>query len=154
MHVPFAQEHQELPLGELRIDPCHGDHVKGEIPRGEPRVLPLVGHRQDVAGVEVLPAVVAAMAAFPRRLGHVAVSLQPVRDDVVIELLRPKQSCVGLPRHDSLLVFNRGVDDRTDRRCRPRPFAVWNTPDVVRRQRPFALGEPELDLTALASGDL
>jgi hypothetical protein len=44
MHVPFAQHQLELGLRELGVDPRHRDHVKGEIPRGKPRVLPLVRH--------------------------------------------------------------------------------------------------------------
>ena len=44
MHIPLAQEEDELLLGELRIDPRHRDHVEGEVPRRVPGVLPLVGH--------------------------------------------------------------------------------------------------------------
>ena len=37
--------------------------MEGQVPRREPRVLPLVGHRHDVEGVEVAPAGVAARRA-------------------------------------------------------------------------------------------
>ena len=55
VHVPLAQEQHELLLGELRIDARERNHVEGEIPGGVPGILPLVGHRDDVAVVQVGP---------------------------------------------------------------------------------------------------
>jgi hypothetical protein len=65
----FAQEEQQLLLREVRIDERQRDTVECEIPRSEPRELPLVRHRQDVGVVEVRPPDVAAGLAFVRRLG-------------------------------------------------------------------------------------
>ena len=45
------------------IDPRKRDHVERQIPRREPRVLPLVRHRDHVAVVEVPPVAVAAPLA-------------------------------------------------------------------------------------------
>ena len=56
VHVPLAAEQDELPLGPLGVDPGQGDAVEGRVPGGEPGVLPLVGHRQDVERREVAPA--------------------------------------------------------------------------------------------------
>src|SRR5206468_4133903 len=42
VHVPFAQEEDELALGERRIDHGERDAVKGEVPGREPGILPLV----------------------------------------------------------------------------------------------------------------
>ena len=53
VHVPFAQEQHELLLGELRVDPGQGDHVKGQVPGGVPGVFPLVGHGDHVAVEQV-----------------------------------------------------------------------------------------------------
>ena len=61
---PLAAHHQQLVLGERRVDVGQGDGVEGQVPGGEPRVLPRVGHRQDVAGVHVEPAGVAAAATL------------------------------------------------------------------------------------------
>ena len=47
-------------LGELGIDLRERHHVKREVPRREPRILPLVGHGHDVARVQVPPVGVAA----------------------------------------------------------------------------------------------
>ena len=62
VHVPLAQEEDELALGEVRVHERERDRVEGEVPRGVPRVLPLVRHREDVRVVEVLPAGVAPVA--------------------------------------------------------------------------------------------
>ena len=74
VHVPLAAEQDELGLGELGVDVGQRDAVEGQVPGGVPRVLPLVGHRDDVAVVEVRPLVVAAREALGRRrrVGRVA----------------------------------------------------------------------------------
>ena len=48
VHVPFAEQEEQLLLGEVGIDEREGDAVKREVPRRVPRVFPLVGHGQDV----------------------------------------------------------------------------------------------------------
>src|SRR6266536_5692352 len=62
--VPLAAQQNQLLLGELRVDQRKRDTVKRQIPGGEPGVFPLVGHRDDVGGVEVFPVGVAAGPAF------------------------------------------------------------------------------------------
>ena len=98
-----AQEHQ-LVLRERRVDARERDAVEGEIPRGEPRVLPLVRHGHDVERVERPPVRVAP--AEPRRgrrrLRRVAV--EPARDVVVVELLAPQHPGEGLAQHERLVV--------------------------------------------------
>ena len=59
VHVPLAQEQDQLGLGELGVDHGQRDHVERQVPGGVPRVLPLVGHRDDVLVVEVRPLVIA-----------------------------------------------------------------------------------------------
>src|SRR5207253_7532697 len=39
MQIPLAQQQQQLLLGEVRVDAGHRNHVKGEIPGEESRVL-------------------------------------------------------------------------------------------------------------------
>ena len=96
VHVPLAQQEDELLFRELRVDTREREHVKGEIPGRVPRVLPRVRHRDHVAVEEVGPVGV-ARPLRGRGLGRVAV--QPVSDRVVVELLRPDQTGVGLPDH-------------------------------------------------------
>ena len=107
---PLAAHRQQLVLGERRVEVGQGHGVEGEVPGGEPRVLPGVGHRQDVPGVDVEPAGVAALATFRRwwRLGRVAV--QPALHVVAVELLAPDHPGEGLPRHQPRVVVDRGRD--------------------------------------------
>ena len=55
VHVPLAAQQDELLLGEGRVDVGERDALEGEVPGRVPRVLPRVGHRDDVAVVEVAP---------------------------------------------------------------------------------------------------
>ena len=96
VHVPFAQEEGKLRVGEVRIGGRHGDSVKGQIPGGVPRILPLIGHGNDIFVEEMTPARVAAFPALGRRLGHVGIAGEPFFDHVVIELLAPKQASESL----------------------------------------------------------
>ena len=107
---PLAAEQDQLVLRERRVDAGERDAVEGEIPRGEPRVLPLVRHRHDVERVEGPPAVVAAgePGRGRRRLARVAV--EPARDRVVVELLAPQHPGEGLAQHERLVV--RGLGGR------------------------------------------
>ena len=54
--IARLQHQVELMLGEVRVDARQRDRVKGEIPGGVPRVLPLVRHRDDVVVEHVEPA--------------------------------------------------------------------------------------------------
>ena len=51
----LEQQHPELILGELRVDERERHALKREVPRGEPGVLPLVGHRHHAHRVQVAP---------------------------------------------------------------------------------------------------
>ena len=99
VHVPLAQDEQQLLLGEIRIDQRQRDAVEGKVPRGVPGILPLVRHREDVGIVEVLPAAVAAVPALGRRGRLARIAAQPGQHLVVVELLAPEQSRERLPLH-------------------------------------------------------
>src|SRR5439155_9807244 len=77
---------------------------------GVPRVLPALGHRDDVAVVEVRPVVVAALAPARGRRRLRRVALEPVLHDVVVELLRPEQARVGLTDDGLLALAERPGD--------------------------------------------
>ena len=55
MLEPLAAEERQLVLRECRVDVGERDAVKRHVPRGEPRVLPRIGHRHDVERLEVDP---------------------------------------------------------------------------------------------------
>ena len=75
--------------------------VEREVPCGEPRVLPRVGHRQDVERVDVAPARVATVPPLGR--GRFGVAGQPARHVVRVELLAPEHARERLA-HDQRLV--------------------------------------------------
>ena len=103
VHVPVVRQEQQLLLGKLGVDHGQGDAVEREVPRGEPGVLPLVGHREHVARVEVPPVGVAAARStgWRSRLGRIA--RQPAPDVEAEELLRPEHAGERLPLHVALV---------------------------------------------------
>eukprot|EP00053_Salpingoeca_punica_P018048 m.175423 g.175423 ORF g.175423 m.175423 type:complete len:782 (+) comp17347_c0_seq5:171-2516(+) len=103
VHVPLAQHHGQLLLGKGRVYAAHGNHVEGEVPGCVPWVFPLVRHGDDVAVEEVHPVGVAAAEPLARRRRLVTVALEPVADDVVVELLGPEEACEGLALHQALV---------------------------------------------------
>ncbi len=103
MHVPLAEEKEELFLGEKRIDLRERDHVEGQVPRRVPGVLPLVRHGEDVPVVEMGPVAVPAVPAARGRRRKGGVPLEPILDGEVVELLRPEEPGVALPRDAALL---------------------------------------------------
>ena len=69
MHVPFAQQQQQLFLGEFWIDERERNAVERQVPGGVPGEFPFVRHRDDVGVVEMCPAAVPAVLPLARRLG-------------------------------------------------------------------------------------
>src|SRR5947208_2440176 len=80
----------ELVLGELRVDLRQREAVERQVPRRVPRVLPLVGHGDDVGVIEVRPVGVAAALARLGRRGLRGIAVHPLRDVDRVELLAPK----------------------------------------------------------------
>ena len=120
VHVPRPAQQEQLLLGEGGVDVGQRDAVEGEVPRRVPRVLPRVGHRDDVAVVEVPPAGVAPGEAGGRRGGTGRVAVQPLLHVVVVELLRPQHPGHGLAQDHGLVGGGRvGVSAR--RRSRRPP---------------------------------
>ena len=75
MHVPLAQQQDQLLFGKIGIDIGKHNAMKGQIPGGIPGVFPFIGHRDDILVEEVGPLMVAPIASFWRRrwLARVAV---------------------------------------------------------------------------------
>ena len=152
VHVPLAEEEQELLLRELGIDPRHRDHVKGEVPRGVPRIFPLVRHGDHVGVEEVLPVVIARAAALGGRRRKVRVAGQPLLHDIMVKLLRPQQPGVGLAHDIARLGPERGRVLGFKKRRGLRDAPGENGVEICEgRGRPRAgrrEAEPEHDLAA------
>ena len=103
MHVPLAGHQFQLPFGEVGIDQGQRDAMEGQIPRGVPRVLPLVGHRDDVEVGQMIPVLVASPAAAGRWRVCAGIALEPLLDVVVVELFRPQHPGERLPLHVPLV---------------------------------------------------
>src|ERR1700730_16228723 len=106
VHIPFAEEEDELILGEVRIDDGEGHAVEGQIPGGIPRVFPFVGHGNDVVVIQLGPIFIPAVPAFFRwrRLGRIAG--KPSEDVVVVELFGPHHSRQGLTHYRASIFGN------------------------------------------------
>ena len=110
MHVPFAKKQYELFLGEVGIERREGNHVECEVPSRIPRVLPFVGHGNDVPIEKVIPTSVASLKSGCRGSGNVGVAFEPVVNGVVVELLGPQQSRVGLTLQGSFFFVESGTE--------------------------------------------
>ena len=75
VHVPLAQQERELVLGEHGVQPGEGDHVKRQVPRRIPRVLPLVGNRENVPVEQMVPIRIAPGLARLGRRREVGIAL-------------------------------------------------------------------------------
>ena len=111
----LEEQEPELLLGEAAVHEGEGHAVEGEVPRREPRVLPLVRHRHDAHRVQVPPVDVADVLARGGRRPSRVVPAQPVVDVEQVDLLRPEERSEGLPL-DELLVGARrlGLDRRVE----------------------------------------
>ena len=103
MLIPFADDEIELRFGELNIDQSERNAVESKVPGCVPRKFPFVRHRHDALVVKMTPAGIAGVLAFVRRRRLVRIAIEPLIDDVVIELFAPKQSRERLPLHSALL---------------------------------------------------
>ena len=99
MHVPFTQEQLQLALGEIRVHQRERDHVKRQVPRGIPGILPCVRHRDHVFVEQVNPLGIAPLETARRRRRLCGITLQPLLHHEMIELLRPEQPGERLPLH-------------------------------------------------------
>src|SRR5262249_12299857 len=96
VHIPLAQEQDELLLGEIWVHQRERNRVEAQIPGGIPRELPLVRHGDHVAVVKVRPVVIAAAFALWRRRWLSRIAFEPNADITVIKLLRPEHPGEGL----------------------------------------------------------
>lgn len=84
----------------LKADGVFEDNrMKREVPRRIPRELPCIRHGHDRGVIHVPPVTVAGFAPFRGRRRLRGVAVQPFRDIVVVELLRPDHSGQSLALH-------------------------------------------------------
>ena len=107
MLEPLATEQEQLVLRERRVDVSEGDGVERQVPGGEPRVLPGVGHRHDVGRLEVPPVRVAPGVASCRRRRQPRVAVEPAGHVVAVVLLAPQHPGEGLAHDQGFLVGRR-----------------------------------------------
>ena len=112
MLEPFAEQDEELVLRESGIEVRPRDGVEPEVPGGEPRVLPRVGHREHVERVEVAPAAVAAVPVGLRRRRLAGVAVEPAAHVVGVHLLAPDEPGAGLAEHPHRLRRRAGRSER------------------------------------------
>jgi hypothetical protein len=103
MHVPLAGQQDQLRLGKLGIDHRQRQAVESEVPGGEPRILPLVRHRQDFGTGDMLPVVIAAVFSCRRRLRLAGIAVQPFVHVVMKKLLAPDHPGESLALHEALV---------------------------------------------------
>ena len=99
----LKQKHPELILGELRVDQRERHALEREVPCGEPRILPLVGHRHHPHRVQVAPAAVADRAPRRRRRLRRIVAVEPARHVEQVALLAPQEPRQRAALHEPLV---------------------------------------------------
>src|SRR6516165_3292954 len=95
MQIALSQQNLDLVLGKINVDECQRAAMKSEVPGCEPRILPTVRHRDDIARLEMFPVTVAAAEAAHRRPQRI--TRQPALDVVVEKLLAPDHAGESLP---------------------------------------------------------
>ena len=103
VEVQLVQHQLELVLGEVDVDHRQRHGVEGEVPRRVPRVLPRVGHRDDVVVDHVEPAAVAHVAALAVAQRVHVVLLEPAVEVEVVVLLAPQHPGQRLAHHAGLV---------------------------------------------------
>ena len=107
MQVSLAEQQVELLLGEIDVDGRQGKRMERQVPGGEPRIFPLVRHRDDIVADHVEPLAVAhLMGRRPHRI--VAVFLEPFVGVVKEVLLAPQHPGQCLPHHTRLIFADAG----------------------------------------------
>jgi hypothetical protein len=94
-------------LASLRAQasPAKPYGMECQIPRCEPRILPLVWHGKDVAAIEMHPIRVAPTKARCWRRRLLRIPVQPDADVTAVELLAPDHSGEGLPLHEPCVLI-------------------------------------------------
>src|SRR6195256_4306694 len=111
VRIEVPQHQQKLILGEIEVHQRKGDRMKSQVPRRIPGILPLVGHRNDVAVQHVEPLGIAP--ALLTRTGEwmSSMRLQPAVEVEIVVLLAPQHSRQGLAVHATFILAQRRWGD-------------------------------------------
>ena len=113
VQIPGVEQQLDLRLGEVDVDQRQRRTVKRQIPRREPRILPLVRHRDHIARDHVKPGHVAHRAGRRVWIPRVdAVLAQPPVHVVLVVLLAPQQPRQRLAHHHRPVRVQRRRDHR------------------------------------------
>ena len=111
----LEQHHPQVLFGKLGIHQRQRGALEGQVPGGEPRILPVIGHRQDAHRVQVPPVLIAN--GFPRwgRWAVAVIALKPETDVKEINLLAPQHAGKSLPLDQPFIIIgtlrmDRGVE--------------------------------------------
>ena len=99
----LEQQQPQIVLRELRVDQRERDGMERQVPRGEPRILPFVGHRKDPHRVQVAPVSIADVARVSRRRRERIVAIEPNVHVEEVELLAPQHAGERLALHELLV---------------------------------------------------
>ena len=145
VHVPLAQQQHELRLGERRVDVRDRHAVEGQVPGREPRVLPRVGHQDDLVVVQVRPVAVAdvrrgrAAVAAGRDRRPASASRRSGRTACPTAARRTPAARPAPPRPGRCAGITDGVE-RVGLRLAGRDHRVEPVPEVDRRARSAPAG--------------
>src|SRR5215813_12598470 len=104
MHVPHAQEQEQLLLGKIWVHQSQWNAMERQVPCCEPGILPGVGHRDDIRSVEMPPFAIASKHVRAWRRWARRVAMQPHIHIIIVELLAPQQASEGLPLHSARIL--------------------------------------------------
>src|SRR5215469_4087919 len=128
--------------------------MKGEVPGCEPRIFPLVRHRDDIGDNKVSPIAVAPVLPVFRRRRLIRIAIEPMLHIEVIKLFVPQHSGEGLTLYSpNVLVDNASLE------CGVKGIRLGNAPgkniiEAARAARSFlTAGEPHPDRSAASGRD-
>src|SRR5215471_3448309 len=128
--------------------------MKGEVPGCEPRIFPLVGHRDDIGGNKVPPIAVAPALPVLRRRRLSRIAIEPTLYIEVVKLLAPQHSGEGLTLYPPHVLVDNASLERGVKGIRLGNAPGENIIEAVKATRSFLTGgEPHPDRSAASGWD-
>ena len=111
MRIKIPQHEQELVLGKIEVHQRKRNRMKSQIPCRIPGILPLVGHRDNVAVQHVEPLGIPDIAMSRARQGMSLMLVQPFVEIEIVVLLAPQHSGQRLAVHATFVLAQRTRGD-------------------------------------------
>src|SRR5215469_5899901 len=129
--------------------------MKGEVPRCEPGVFPLVRHRHDIGDHKVAPIAVAPALPVLRGRRLTRIPVEPMLHVEIIKLLVPQHSGKGLTLYPSHVLVGDASLQGSIKDVRLANAPRENIIEAVKAARPVpTVGEPQPDRGAATGRDL